>query len=202
MTMPVLPEPLALDWGSRVAQVAHELLDIGPMGHKERPEVYRAFIAANFDDSPAHPVHDSKGTNCAIFMKGCWIQAGLFPRGKRPVVPAITTWLGVGNFSESEGFPVEKLESGEETLQPGDGLYWAGGQGAIWRTQWKGATNGHVEIVGFDGDGWMHTTYGGGGSHHRCKKSDEPKDVRLSHLRPLRWIWRPSMIAKKRGLAP
>jgi hypothetical protein len=179
--------------GEQIAQVAHELLDPGPMGWDVRSSDYRAFINANFDDTPAAPVYTSTGTNCAIFVRGVWVQAGIAPRGKRPTMPAITTWLGVGHFSLRDGFGVEDIASGKETIRPGDVLYWAGFRGGDWVRRWKAANNGHVEIVLFDGEGWVHPTAGGGGKHHLCRKSDGPKDVRLHSQRPLRWIWRPTV---------
>lgn len=108
--------------GDTVAQVAHELLDPGPMGWDVRREDYRDFINANFIDSRAAPVFGSGGTNCAIFVRGCWVQAGIMPKAGRPKVTGITSWLGVGWFSASQGFPAEKLERGEEILMPGDCL--------------------------------------------------------------------------------
>lgn len=190
--------------GERVAQVAHELLDPGPMGWDVRRDVYRAFIDANFDDEPGDDVFNSKGTNCAIFVRGVLVQAGIFPPGKRPKVTAITTWIGIRGLIEDkpdteaiEGawIPVEELDGGN-LLLPGDILFWTGYRWQTTRSLWGMTTNGHVELVGFDGEGWMHPTAGGGGPRHLCKKSDGPKDVRESHQRPLRGVWRPEKMIR------
>jgi cell wall-associated NlpC family hydrolase len=172
------------------------------MGHKVRREAYRAFIDANFVDTPQAPVFTSKGTNCAIFARGCLTQAGVMPMGRRPKVTAITTWLGVRGFAQDdpdteaiEGawIPLDELDG---LLLPGDVLFWTGWQGQRTIGEWGGTTNGHVGIVLFDGDGWMVQTAEGGGPNHLCRKSDAPKDVRLSGKRPLRGVWRPSLLVK------
>lgn len=194
-----------LDPGFRVAKVAHELLDPGPIGHKVRPDVYREFIAANFEDSVKYPVHDSDGTNCAIFVRGCLTQAGIMPRGRRPrPVTAITLWIGVKGFAkddpdteaiEGAWIPIEDLGANGEGLREGDVLFWTGYAWQKTMREWGKTTNGHVEIL-IDGEGWQWVTAGGGGPHHLCKKSDGPKDVRTSHNRPLRGVWRPALFPK------
>lgn len=193
--------------GERVAQVAHELLDPGPMGWDVRRDEYRAFINRNFDDSVHAPVYASGGTNCAIFVRGCWTQAGVLPRGKRPATPGITSWLGLG-FSgpawlryDGKGLVLAvDPKTGAKTYGapiPGDSFYicsnagqmTVGGKTYTWTT-WTGALDGHVGIVGFDGEGWVHTTYEGGGRHHLCRKSAEPKDLRKMG-RTLQGVLRP-----------
>lgn len=199
----------ALTPNARVAQVAHELLDAGPIGHRVRPEAYRAFIDRNFEDSLAAPVYGSAGTNCAIFVRGCLVQAGILPRGKRPAIPAITTWIGVRGFAEDnpdteaiEGawIPVEELGELGELIEPGDILFWTGYRWQKSIKEWGPTTNGHVGLVGFDGHSWIRTTYEGGGTAHRCQRSAEPKDIRESHQRPLRGVWRPALIAQRLGV--
>lgn len=198
-----------------VAQVAHELLDAGPMSRAVRRADYLAFCERNFVNGGSVNVFGSGGTNCAIFVRGCLVQAGVLEPAPRPKATAITTWVGVRGFVEDdpateaiEGSWVPRDELGKdgEAVLPGDVMYWCstagrmpigGGKFYEWST-WPAAADGHVGIVGFDGDGWMHTTYEGGGSNHTCRKSDGPKDIRHSRGRPLRGVWRPNLIAASR----
>jgi hypothetical protein len=195
--------------GERVAQVAHEWLDPGPMGWDVREAEYLAFIDASFDDSPTAPVYRSGGTNCAIFVRGCWVQAEVAPRGERPSVTGIESWLGK-RFTgrgwlryDGTGLVLGKAPDTGLTIygepEPGDCFYICSNAGQLtvngktytWST-WRGALNGHVGLVGFDGEGWLHTTYEGGGPHHLCRKSAVPKDLRRMG-RTLQGVLRPSL---------
>ncbi len=171
-----------------VARCAVQALTLGPMSRTERRESYRSFIDGAFIDTVEAPVFASKGTHCAIFARGCLSHAGVKPRGKRPKVTGITVWLGVGWFSEPEWIPVGDIDA----VLAGDILYWCGfpGQTVV---QWRSATNGHVGIVAPGGENWSHPTAEGGGGPDgsRCRLSDAPKDIRASHSRPLRGVWRP-----------
>jgi lysozyme len=171
--------------GDRVANYALSVLEFGPMSRTIRASDYRAFIDANFDDSPSAPVYATTGTNCAIFARGCLIAAGLKPRGKRPKVTAITTWLGVGWFgAEPSWIP----NDGSLTPKRGDLLYWCGGT----EKTWPNATNGHVGVL-VDGSGWGWVVAEGGGTNGLCRLS-APKDIRASVGRPLRGVWRPALM--------
>lgn len=169
--------------GDLVACVAETWCEGGPMSRTERAQDYRDFLAGAYGpDDPAHPTLTSKGTHCAIFARACLTLAGIKPPGKRPVKTAITTWLGVRGF---EGDPAWRSRADLEAhggLLRGDVLYWAS------RDDGK---DGHVGIC-LTGEGWAwKTAEGGGGDGSRCRMSDEPKDVRLSHGRRLRGVWRP-----------
>ncbi len=181
--------------GERVAQVAHELLDPGPMGWDVRREDYRAFCERNFVDGGSAKVFGSGGTNCAIFVRGCLVQAGVKPKEGRPAATAIDTWIGQ-SFSGPRWLRFDGIglvfavdpKTKKKTYdlpRPGDVWYICSNAGSItvggkthtWTT-WTRALNGHVGFVGFDGEGFVHTTYEGGGRHHLCRKSAQPKDLR------------------------
>lgn len=169
--------------GDLVASVAETWLSDGPLD-RHHP-VYRDFLAGAFGpEDPAHPVLNSGGTHCAIFARACLSLAEVKPPGKRPVKTAITTWLGVRGF---EGDPSWRSRADLEAhggLQRGDVLYWANRDDG---------QDGHVGICLTPGDEpWMwRTAEGGGGDGSTCRMSEEPKDVRTSHGRRLRGVWRP-----------
>lgn len=185
-----------------VARCALQATSPGPMGRTVRPEDYKSFLEAGFAvDTPTRPVFTSGGTHCAIFVRGCFGCAGVKPRGGRPTITGITSWLGVGWFVEPEWVPVEKLVDG---VFPGDVPYWCGYQ---WMTleQWRLAKDGHVGVIlpGEDESlprgGWFHKTAegGGGADGSICRMSANPKDVRWSGQRPLRGVFRPNNMRVK-----
>lgn len=188
-----------LDPNVLVAQVAHELLDPGPMGWDDRREDYLDFCVRNFVDGGSSGVFGTDGTNCAVFVRGCTVQANVMPKGRRPARPAITTWLGVKGFKEDD--PETELIEGawidiaDLEIEPGDILFWTGHRWQKTMALWYPTTNGHVEITLFDGEGFIWPTAGGGGRRHRCAKQ-EPHDVRESHGRPLRGAWRPRLMVR------
>lgn len=174
-----------MTYGEATADYAMQVLALGPMSRTLRAEDYKRFIDANFFDSASAPVFHSAGTHCAIFARGCLVGAGAKPKGRRPAVTGITSWLGVSFFSGKDWIGYADIG----TLLPGDVLYWCGRPSD---PVWKDDTNGHVGIVLYDGEGWMQrTAEGGGGDGSLCRMSDKPKDVRVSWGRPLRGVWRP-----------
>lgn len=183
--------------GERVAQVAHELLDPGPMSRTIRRADYHAFINANFVDTVAAPVFNSGGTHCAIFARGCLTQAGIMPIGRRPRVTAITTWLGVRGFVEDD--PETDLIEGawipvdEWTPEVGDVPYICGGNAKTW----KAAFNGHVFIL-VDGSGpmWTIAQSGGGIDGTLCRKSDDHVNI-FELSRKCRGAWRPALMEQR-----
>ncbi len=183
-----------------VARCALQATSPGPMGRTVRTEDYKSFIEAGFAvDTPAAPVFTSGGTHCAIFVRCCLACASVKPRGRRPTITGITSWLGVGWFVEPEWVPVEDLVDG---AFPGDVPYWAG---YSWMTleQWRAAKNGHVGVVlpteeGDSPGGWMHKTAegGGGADGSTCRMSEKLKDIRWSGQRPLRGVFRPNNMVR------
>lgn len=174
-----------MTYNEATADYALQALAAGPMSRTLRAADYRRFIDASFYDSVSAPVFHSTGTHCAIFARGCLVGAGAKPKGRRPNPTGITSWLGVSFFSGKDWIELENIDS----LLPGDILYWCGRASD---PKWKDETNGHVGIVLYDGEGWMHrTAEGGGGDGSLCRMSDQPKDVRVSWNRPLRGVWRP-----------
>lgn len=170
-----------------VARCAFEATAAGPMGRSVRQEDYRSLIEAGFAvDTPAAPVFSSSGTHCAIFVRACLACAGVKPRGRRPVVTGVTSWLGVGWFREPEWVPIDELE-----VAVGDVLYWCGYPG-MRLSQWRAASNGHVGIA-TSGGGWSWKTAegGGGGDGSVCRTSPIEKSILSSWSRPLRGVWRP-----------
>jgi hypothetical protein len=188
--------------GEQIAQVAHELLDPGPMSRSIRAEDYKRFIRANFIDTPAAPVFTSGGTHCAIFARACLTQAGIMPIGRRPLKTAITTWLGVKGFIEDD--PGTKLIEGawipadEWTPEVGDVPYICGGTAQ----SWPYAKNGHVFIL-VDGSGpmWVLAQGGGGKDGSLCRKSDGPRNI-FDLDRVLRGAWRPALMIKPADTEP
>lgn len=180
-----------------VARCALQATAPGPMGRTVRAADYKSFLEAGFAvDTPSRPIFASAGTHCAIFARCCLACAGAKPRGVRPAITGITSWLGVGWFFEPEWVPVEKLKSG---VIPGDILYWCGSPGMT-LAQWRAALNGHVGVVLPPEDesaprsGWVHRTAEGGGAPDgsTCRMSATPKDIRSSLGRPLRGVFRPN----------
>jgi hypothetical protein len=172
-----------------VARCALQAVSPGPMGRTVRDEDYRSFIDAGFAvDTPSRPVYASKGTHCAIFVRCVLACAGVKPRGTRPTVTGVTSWLGVGWFVEPEWIPVDELDA----VLSGDVPYWCGFPGMT-QSEWRAAYNGHVGVVLPGGEGWMHRTAEGGGppDGSTCRMSEHAKDVRVSNARPLRGVWRP-----------
>lgn len=184
-----------------VARCALQATAPGPMSRTLRPEAYKSFLEAGFAvDTPARPVFASGGTHCAIFARCCLSCAGAKPRGARPTITGITSWLGVGWFIEPEWVPIEKLKDG---AIPGDILYWCGYPGMT-LAQWRAALNGHVGVVlpsesGSTAAGWLHRTAEGGGGPDgsTCRMSAAPKDIRSSLGRPLRGVFRPNNMMRK-----
>lgn len=189
-----------LDVGYLTARVAHELLDIGPMGDTIRGDDYEAFLESTWGRGKQL----RKGrTSCGIFAGACWIAAGVQkPRPwKLDGSWGITTWLGVG-FRHRSWIPVSRMLKEGIFPEPGDVFYIAsdagqmkvGGKVYTW-SRWEDALNGHVGVVGFDGSGWEHTTYEGGGSPGGtiCRKSAAPKNL-LKMGRKTQGFWRPSLI--------
>ena len=178
--------------GYAVAVVARDALAPGPMSRTLRSADYRAFLVEGFAvDTPAAPVFRSGGTHCAIFARGCLSGAGVLPLGKRPRITGITSWLGLGWFKEPPWVPYTE----GMVFEPGDVPYWCGGRAAVWKLTWRAALNGHVGVL-IEGTGHMWVTgEGGGGSDgSTCRMSAEPKDIRESNGRPIRGVWRPTLI--------
>lgn len=173
--------------GERVAQVAHELTDPGPMGYVPRREDYAAFLEGTFGRSRELV---RKRTSCAIFGGGCLIQAEVQKPRPWPSVFGITSWLALsfshrawmqlganGELVPSGKLPPEIRKAQRRTPQEGDIPYWcsdtgsikAGGKVYTWTT-WPNALNGHVEVVLFDGEGFTWKTAGGGSSLTAAEK--------------------------------
>lgn len=180
-----------------VARCALQATSPGPMSRSVRAEDYKSFLEAGFAvDTTTAPVFNSGGTHCAIFVRCCFACAGVKPRGRRPTITGITSWLGVGWFVKPEWIPVEDLVDG---VFEGDVPYWCG---YPWMSleQWRLAKDGHVGVIlpGEEGSlprgGWVHKTAEGGGGNDGslCRMSEKPKDIRWSGHRPLRGVWRPN----------
>lgn len=189
--------------GEIVAQVAHEQLDVGPMGSYVRVDDYTRFLDEAFGNGKSLR---TVATSCAIFAGACLIHAGIQGRRKWPERRAITTWLGVRGFVEDD--PETDLIEGawipvdEATPEPGDIFYICSERGTIslgggkfytW-DRWQGAANGHVGIL-IEGAGpmWLTAEGGGGKDGTLCRKSDGPKNI-YELSRALRGFWRPSLM--------
>jgi hypothetical protein len=183
--------------GERVAQVALDVLRDGPMGHTIRGDDYERFLEAAFGNGRQLR---RVATSCAIFAGACLIQAGIQGRRAWPERRAITTWLGVPGFTGS-WIPADQVE-----LQVGDIFYVASDRGKLgayaW-SHWQAAANGHVGmLVEGERGGPMWRTAEGGGSPGGtiCRLSDSRKNINeLS--RPLRGVWRPSLMVPRTGPA-
>lgn len=182
-----------------LADVAETVLGPGSMSYDLRRAEHEAFLERTFGRGPEllRNIHTGPGTECAIFVGACAIEAGVVAKRGWPKVPAITTWTGLGGFTSRCWLPFSAIYE----LRRHDVLYWCGGNSATWQA----ATNGHVGIFR-GGSGFIgRTAEGGGGADGTlCKLSDGPKDVRTSAGRPLRGVWRPDLLmtAEKPSEAP
>lgn len=175
-------------FGDAVARICREVLSPGPMGDKQRPNVYREFIGCGYD--PALRAPFDKGdigtirTSCAVFARGAMHWAGR--RATMPGrvgAPIFMGWLeGLSNYGKAW----TKIAPGARPeLPPG---------AVVYRDYGKPTKMGHVQvIVERLPDGRYITAEGGGGDGTECRLS-QPKDIyakdSLNRL-PLGW-WDPA----------
>lgn len=173
----------------KLAAAAERTLADGPMSWTQRREDHVRYLDETFGNGLTllrGIAMTTPASSCAVCV-GMWAMlAGVQDKRARPKTPAITTWAGFGGFGGRYWVPCSAKGF---RVQRGDVLYWCGGN----EKTWHAATNGHVGVA-LVGEGHMWTTAegGGGADGTNCRLSDGPKDIRASHGKPLRGVWRPN----------
>lgn len=141
----------------RVVRCCLEVLTDGPIGHTQRADVYRDFIACNEEDSQAKAsALATVKTSCALFVRAIRRWCGAPPTGAYHLGSGMFQSLGNVSFHHPAW-----IAAADATPQSGDIFYIASTQ-----TSNDGHTGIFIEELG--PDHWK-TAEGGGGDGTQCK---------------------------------